>query len=73
MRGVYIIAARLLGLYPLVSTVPAAQRLVRSILDYRINSGPAGEFAWSGLVEASIYLVCGALLDETEAVSRGPA
>src|SRR4051795_10755935 len=35
VRDVYIIAARLLGLYSLVSAVPAAQRLVRSILDYR--------------------------------------
>jgi hypothetical protein len=62
VRDVYIIAARLLGLYSLVSAVPAAQRLVRSILDYRSSSGPAGEFTWSGLVEASIYLVGGALL-----------
>ena len=62
VRDVYIIAARLLGLYSLVSAVPAAQRLVRSILGYRFHSGPAGEFTWSGLVEASIYLVCGVLL-----------
>jgi hypothetical protein len=62
LRDVYIIAARLLGLYSLVSAVPAAQRLVRSILDYRFSSGPAGEFTWSGLVEASIYLVVGASL-----------
>jgi len=62
VRDVYLIAARLLGLYSLLSAVPAAQRLARSILDYRSNSGPAGEFAWAGLVEASIYLVGGALL-----------
>jgi hypothetical protein len=62
VRDVYIIAARLLGLYPLVSAVPAAQRLVRSILDFRFHSGPAGEFTWASLVEASIYLVGGALL-----------
>jgi hypothetical protein len=62
VRDVYIIAARLLGLYSLVSAVPAAQRLVRSILDYRFHSGPAGEFTWASLVEASIYLVGGARL-----------
>ena len=62
LRDVYIIAVRLLGLYSLVSAVPAAQRLVRSILDYRFHSGPAGEFTWASLVEASIYLVGGALL-----------
>src|SRR5262245_7586555 len=62
VRDVYLIAARLLGLYSLVSAVPAAQRLARSILDYRFTSGPAGEFAWAGLVEASIYLVGGAFL-----------
>jgi hypothetical protein len=62
VRDVYIIAARLLGLYSLVSAVPAAQRLVRSILDYRFHSGPAGEFTWASLVEASVYLVGGASL-----------
>jgi hypothetical protein len=62
VRDVYTIAARLLGLYSLVSAVPAAQRLARSILDYRFHSGPAGEFTWASLVEASIYLVGGALL-----------
>jgi hypothetical protein len=62
VRDVYLIASRLLGLYSLLSAVPAAQRLARSILDYRFNSGPAGEFARAGLVEASIYLVGGALL-----------
>ena len=62
VRDVYIIAARLMGLYSLVSAVPAAQRLARSVLDYRFHSGPAGEFTWSSLVEASIYLVGGALL-----------
>jgi hypothetical protein len=62
VRDVYIIAARLLGLNSLVSAVPAAQRLVRSVLDYRFHSGPAGEFTWASLVEASIYLVVGALL-----------
>ena len=62
VRDVYIIAARLLGLHALLSGVPAAQRLVRSILDFRFHSGPAGEFTWSSLAEASIYLVGGALL-----------
>ena len=62
VRDVYIIAARLSGLYSLLSGVPAAQRLVRSILDFRFHSGPAAEFAWSSLAEASIYLVGGALL-----------
>ena len=62
VRDVYIIAARLLGLYALLSAVPAAQRLARSILDYRFHSGPAGEFTWASLVEASIYVVGGALL-----------
>jgi hypothetical protein len=62
VRDVYIIAARLLGLYSLVSAVPAAQRLARSILDYRFHSGPAREFTWASLVEASLYLVGGALL-----------
>ncbi len=62
VRDVYIIAARLLGLYSLLSAVPAAQRLARSILDYRFHSGPAAEFTWASLVEASIYLVGGALL-----------
>jgi hypothetical protein len=62
VRDVYIIAARVLGLYSLLSAVPAAQRLVRSVLDYRFHSGPAGEFTWASLVEASIYLVGGALL-----------
>jgi hypothetical protein len=28
----------------------------------RFHSGPAGEFTWSSLAEASIYLVGGALL-----------
>jgi hypothetical protein len=62
VRDVYIVAARLLGLYSLVSAIPAAQRLAQSILDYRFYSGPAGEFTWASLVEASIYLVGGALL-----------
>jgi hypothetical protein len=62
VRDVYLIAARLLGLYSLLSAVPAAQRLTRSILDYRFYSGPAGEFTWASLVEASIYLIGGALL-----------
>ena len=62
VRDVYIIAARLLGLYSLLSAVPAAQRLARSILDYRFHSGPAGEFTWASLVEASTYLVGGSLL-----------
>lgn len=62
VRDVYIIASRLLGLYSLVSAIPAAQRLARSILDYRFHSGPAGEFTWASLVEASIYLVGGAFL-----------
>jgi hypothetical protein len=62
VRDVYIIAARLLGLYSLLSAIPAAQRLARLILDYRFHSGPAGEFTWASLVEASIYLVGGALL-----------
>jgi hypothetical protein len=62
VRDVYLIAARLLGLYALLSAVPAAQRLARSILDHTFYSGPAGEFARAGLVEASIYLVGRALL-----------
>jgi hypothetical protein len=62
VRDVYIIAARLLGLHSVLSSVPAAQRLALSILDYRFHSGPAGEFTWASLVEASMYLVGGALL-----------
>ena len=62
VRDVYIIAARLLGLYSVLSAVPAAQRLARSILDSRFHSGPAWEFTWASLVEVSIYLVGGALL-----------
>ncbi len=61
-RDVYIIAARLLGLYSLVSAVPALQRLARYTLDYRFYSGPAGEYTWAGLVEASMYLAGGAFL-----------
>jgi hypothetical protein len=62
VRHVYIIAARLMGLYCLVSAVPAVQRLARSILDFRSQSGLAGAFAWANLVQASIYVVLGALL-----------
>jgi len=62
VRDVYIIAARLLGLYCLVSAVPALQRLARYTLDYRSYSGPAGEYTWAGLVEASMYLAGGAFL-----------
>jgi hypothetical protein len=62
VRDVYIVAARLLGLYSLLSAVPAAQKLAQSILDYRFYSGPAKEFTWASFVEASIYLVGGALL-----------
>ena len=62
VRDVYIIAARLLGLYSLLSAVPAAQRLSRSLLDYRFHWGRAAEFIWAEFVEASIYLVCAALL-----------
>jgi hypothetical protein len=43
VRDVYIIAARLLGLYSLLSGVPAAQRLARSILDYRFRCGRTAE------------------------------
>ena len=62
VRDVYIIAARLLGLYSLLSGVPAAQRLAQLILDYRFQWGRAGEFIWSELIQASIYLVGAALL-----------
>jgi hypothetical protein len=62
VRDVYIIAARLLGLYSLVSAVPAAQRLARSLLAERFHSGPAWQFSWASLDEASIYLVGGVLL-----------
>jgi hypothetical protein len=62
VRDVYIIAARLLGIYSLVSAVPALQRLARYTLDYKFNSGPAGEYIWAGLVEASMYLAGGAFL-----------
>ena len=61
VRDVYIIAARLLGLNSLLSGVPAAQRLAQLILDYRFHWGRAGEFIWTSFVEASIYLVGGAL------------
>ncbi|SIO67751.1 hypothetical protein SAMN05444166_8438 [Singulisphaera sp. GP187] len=44
VRDVYIIAARLLGLYSLLSAVPAAQRLAQAILDDRFHWGSAGEF-----------------------------
>ncbi len=62
VRDVYIIAARLLGLYSLVSAVPALQRLAQYTLDYKFYSGPAGEYTWAGLVEASMYLAGGAFL-----------
>src|SRR3954451_453660 len=62
VRDVYIIAARVLGLYSLVSAVPALQRLARYTLDYKFSSGPAGEYTWAGLVEASMYLAGGAFL-----------
>jgi hypothetical protein len=62
VRDVYIIAARLFGLYSLLAGVPAVQRLARSILDYRFHWGRAEEFIWAELVEASIYLVGAALL-----------
>jgi hypothetical protein len=62
VRDVYIIAARLLGLYSLLSGVPAAQRLAQLILDYRFQWGRAGEFIWSELIQASIYLLGAALL-----------
>jgi len=62
VRDVYIIAARLLGLYSLLSAIPGAQRLAQAMLDYRFYSGPAREFTWASFVEASVYLVGGALL-----------
>jgi len=62
VRDVYIIAARLLGLYSLVSAVPALQRLAQYTLDYKFSSGSAGEYTWAGLVEASMYLAGGAFL-----------
>ena len=45
-----------------MSAVPGAQRLAQSVLDYRFQSGPAAEFKWANLAEASVYLACGALL-----------
>ncbi|WP_237722912.1 hypothetical protein [Singulisphaera acidiphila] len=62
VRDVYIIAARLLGLYSLLSAVPAVRRLAGSVLDYMFHSWTQGESAWSSLAEASSYLVGGALL-----------
>jgi hypothetical protein len=62
VRDIYIIAARLLGLYSLLCGVPATQRLARLMLDYRFHWGRAGEFIWASLVDALIYLVGGALL-----------
>lgn len=62
VRDVYIIAARVLGLYALLSAVPATKRLAGSILDAVFHSWTQGESAWSSLAEASSYLVGGALL-----------
>jgi hypothetical protein len=40
-----------------------AGQLIKPIRGSQLrHSGPAGEFAWSSLAEASIYLVGGALL-----------
>lgn len=62
VRDVYIIAARLLGIYSLLSAVPAVKRLAGSTLDYIFHSWTQAESAWSSLAEASSYLVGGALL-----------
>lgn len=62
VRDVYIIAARLLGIYSLLSAVPAVKRLAGSALDFLFHSWTQAESARSSLAEASSYLVGGALL-----------
>ncbi len=62
VRDVYIIAPRELGLYSLLSAVPAAQTLTRSMLDHWFDSGSPGWPIGPSLVGVSIYLAGGALL-----------
>ena len=62
VRDVYIIAARLLGLYSLLAAIPGARRLVRVLLEYQSQSGPAAEIRWEELAEPCAYLTGGALL-----------
>jgi hypothetical protein len=62
VRDVYIIAARVLGLYSLIHALTGARRLVQVLLDDHFGSGPAAEFRWEALAEACVYLVAGALL-----------
>lgn len=62
VRDVYIIAARVLGLFSLVSAVPAVRRLAQLILDHGVHWGAADDYSRGSLVEALIYLIGGALL-----------
>lgn len=62
VRDVYMIAARLLGLYSLLAAIPGIRRLVQGLLEYRFRSGPSAEMKWELLAEPCAYLAGGALL-----------
>ncbi len=62
IRDIYLVAVRILGIYALLSAAPAAQQLVKSMLDYKRPHGLAAEIAWASLLEVCLYAGGGALL-----------
>ena len=62
VRDIYLIVARIMGIYSLLSAVPAAQKLVKYTFDSKWQRGLADELAWASLVELCLYVAAGAFL-----------